>query len=226
MIHLVHDKITQGNGEKFLSKFTETLSKQRWRQGWMQSSCSCALDHQGIALLSPNLHVHLDLAFLARVLGVLDVLEVFLVESERKAERMVVAVEGWGWNGRWWCGMDGMDAVVVWWWLYTPFSSLGGVVRAGGEVEPSPFPLSWGAHGVFPTFALFSFKPSLLSKLISFPSLRFKLIWIAPHLLMGPCAATLCLIWSCWSWPSSFLKKMCTLHIELQKMDNLHCKCV
>ena len=64
----------------------------------MQSSCSCASDHQGLVLLSPDLHVHLDLAFLAlllaRVLGVLDVLEVFLVESERKAERMVVAVEG------------------------------------------------------------------------------------------------------------------------------------
>ena len=49
-------------------------------------------------LLSHDLHVNLDLAFLAlflaRVLGVLDVLEVFLVESERKAERMVVAVEG------------------------------------------------------------------------------------------------------------------------------------
>ena len=32
--------------------------------------------------------------FLAQVLGVLDVLEVFLVESERKVERMVVAVDG------------------------------------------------------------------------------------------------------------------------------------
>ena len=64
----------------------------------MQSSCSCASDHQGCVLLSPDLHVHLDLAFLAlllaRGLGVLDVLEVFLVESERKAERMVVAVDG------------------------------------------------------------------------------------------------------------------------------------
>ena len=45
-------------------------------------------------LLSPDLHVHLDLAFLARVLGVLDVLEVFLVESGRKAERVVMAVDG------------------------------------------------------------------------------------------------------------------------------------
>ena len=64
----------------------------------MQSGCSCASDHQGLVLLSPDLHVHLDLAFLAlllaRVLGVLDVLEVFLVESERKAERMVVAIDG------------------------------------------------------------------------------------------------------------------------------------
>lgn len=44
----------------------------------MQSSCSCASDYQGLELLSPDLHVHLDLAFLAlllaRVLGVLDVL--------------------------------------------------------------------------------------------------------------------------------------------------------
>ena len=64
----------------------------------MQSSCFCASDHQGLVLLSPDLHVHLDLAFLAllfaRVLGVLDVLEVFLVESERKAERVVMAVDG------------------------------------------------------------------------------------------------------------------------------------
>ena len=40
----------------------------------MQSGCSCASDHQGLVLLSPDLHVHLDLAFLAlllaRVLGV------------------------------------------------------------------------------------------------------------------------------------------------------------
>ena len=45
--------------------------------------------------------------------------------------------DGMGGDGAGW-----MVAVVVWWWLYTPFSSLGGVVRAGGEVEPSPFPLS------------------------------------------------------------------------------------
>ena len=42
-----------------------------------------------------------------------------------------------GGDGAGWIG-----AVLVWWWLYTPFSSLGGVVRAGGEVEASPFPLS------------------------------------------------------------------------------------
>ena len=55
-------------------------------------------------------------------------------------------------KGWWWLSMDEdgmggdgagwMDVVVVWCWLYTPFSSLGGVVRAGGEVERSPFPLS------------------------------------------------------------------------------------
>ena len=64
----------------------------------MQSSCSCASDHQVLVLLSHDLHVNLDLAFLAlflaRFLGFLDVLEVFLVESERKAERMVMAVDG------------------------------------------------------------------------------------------------------------------------------------
>ena len=54
--------------------------------------------YKGLVLLSPDLHIHLDLAFLAlllaRVLGVLDVLEVFLVESGSKAERMVVAFDG------------------------------------------------------------------------------------------------------------------------------------
>ena len=62
---------------------------------------------------SPGLHVHLDLALLvlllAQVLGVLDVLEVFLV-GKRKSGReggVVVAVDGmdevdgWEWNGRW-----------------------------------------------------------------------------------------------------------------------------
>ena len=44
-----------------------------------------------------------------------------------------------GGDGAGWMGADGL---VLWWWLYTPFSSLGGVVRAGGEVEASPFPLS------------------------------------------------------------------------------------
>ena len=43
-----------------------------------------------------------------------------------------------------------MDGLILWsvvvWWLYRPFSSLGGVARVGGEVEPSPFPLSAEEH--------------------------------------------------------------------------------
>ena len=45
-----------------------------------------------------GLHVHLDLALLvlllAQVLGVLDVLEVFLVGRGKVAERMAVVVDG------------------------------------------------------------------------------------------------------------------------------------
>ena len=59
---------------------------------------------------SPGLHVHLDLALLvlllAQVLGVLAVLEVFLVERGKVAERVVVAVDGMdevdGWMGMEW----------------------------------------------------------------------------------------------------------------------------
>ena len=45
-------------------------------------------------------------------------------------------------------------------WLYRPFSSLGGVARVGGGVEPSPFPLSAEEHmGCSPLlhFSLYGF---------------------------------------------------------------------
>ena len=56
-------------------------------------------------------------------------------------------------------GMDGLVDVVVVWWLYRPFSSFGGVARVGGEVEPSPFPLSAEEHiGCSPLLHFFPFS--------------------------------------------------------------------
>ena len=136
---------------------------------------------------SPDLHVHLDLSLLVLLLAILEEFLVFLgVEKLQKRWS-----GGCGWDGVRWMDGNGMgddgsdrlgiDAMVVWWLLWT-FSNCGGGVTRGGEVVSFLYFPAHGCTWVVSSFlhfiAFWGFLPSKLIPSFSFGSNVFELLLI------------------------------------------------